>query len=253
MAKKIRHSKKLFERAWFQNYLKFALEAEFFGYTVLDFEPKPTATGEVESIRVLPRQHVTPERGEVLAWANDTKGIPFDDLNKAGFRLLPLGDVHDLGLMETGSQLVIRKGYANKDWSIKNEKFGMPYVALMVSTDNDKELERREAMLAGMGANNYGIFRKDEDEIHFIEPKDTANGHKTYEDYIALQDTRIALLFNGQTGASNEKSFVGSAEVHERTMGKFTLSRLRAIQNDANDKLFPFLTRANLCCIWHQY
>ncbi|MBL7813829.1 MAG: hypothetical protein JNL70_02400 [Saprospiraceae bacterium] len=235
--------KKLFEKAWFQNYLKLALETEFFGYTVLDFTPKPNATGEVESLQILPRQHVRPERGEVLAWSNDPKGIPFDELNKAGFRLLPLGDVQDLGLMESGSQMVIRKGYANKDWSTKNEKFGMPYVALMVSTDNETELERREAMLSGMGANNYGIFRKDDDEIHFIEPKDTANGHKTYEDYINLQNNRIALLFNGQTGASNEKSFVGSAEVHERTMGKFTLSRLRYMQNDINDRLFPFLTR----------
>jgi SPP1 gp7 family putative phage head morphogenesis protein len=234
---------KLFKKSWFQNYLKLALECEFFGHTVIDFEPKPTASGEVDSVRVLPREHVRPQMGEVLAWSRDTKGIAFEDLNKAGFRLFPLGDVNDLGLMETGSQLVIRKGYANKDWSTKNEKFGMPYVALMVSTDNENELQRREQMLAGMGANNYGIFRKDDDEIHFIEPKDTANGHKTYEDFINQQNSRLALLFNGQTGASNEKSFVGSAEVHERTMGKFTLSRLRAIQNDVNDKLFPFLTK----------
>ena len=42
-------------------------------------------------------------------------------------------------------------------------------------------------------------------------------------------------------------------------MGKFTLSRLQAIQNDINDKLIPFLTRyykypldgAELTCSWH--
>ena len=46
---------------------------------------------------------------------------------------------------------------------------------------------------------------------------------------------------NGQTGTSDEKSFVGSAEVHERVLDKFTEARLKRVQDIVNYKLLPFL------------
>jgi len=46
---------------------------------------------------------------------------------------------------------------------------------------------------------------------------------------------------NGQTGTSDEKAFVGSAEVHERILDDWHHSRLRRYANIINYKLIPFL------------
>lgn len=230
---------KLFERTWFDEYLAHAVDAEFWGHSLIEFDPT-MHENEFQNIVLIPREHVRPEQGDVLIQTGDMEGIQFRD-NKAYKYLLEIGAHNDLGIYKAVALPFIRKRYADMDWSTYSEKFGMPFVSVTTSSRDKSELDSKEHMLKNFGANGYAIL-DDQDEIKFHESQ-VMNGHLVFKQRIELADMQIAKIINGQTSTSDEKSYVGAAEVHERILNDFTYSRMRVIQNHIRWKLMPFLTK----------
>jgi SPP1 gp7 family putative phage head morphogenesis protein len=228
---------RLFKKPWFRLFLRHFLDAEFWGHSVIEVLWKD---GEVLTIDLLPREHVRPETGEILLSVNDTKGIAFELLqSQFGVKILPIGEPFDLGLLKTASHSVIVKNYSYSDWSQYNEKFGMPITVAGTKDMNDTEAENMETALAHLGANGY-FMPFDVDQVKLLERTGTT-GYKTYEDFIQRKENALAKLINGQTGTSDEKSYVGSAQVHERMLNDYTFARLTNCQEFINFTLIPFL------------
>lgn len=233
-------TEELFRKPWFFDLIRIAVDTELYGHSLMEF--LFTRDKQVSKVLLIPRVHVRPEEmyGDVLLEQSDIKGIPFRS-GPLAKSCLEIGDGYNLGLMKQLAKLVIRKAYANKDWDRSNESFGMPFIALKTASRDSAELDSKENFLRNFGTNNYGIF-DDQDEIDLIEPiSRTGGGHLTFEKLIEKLDTAIAKLINGQSGTSEEKSYVGSAEVHERQQNKYTLGRLNRIEQYINFTLFPFL------------
>lgn len=232
---------KLFDSSWFIQYLKYALDSEFYGHSLIQFDYRKDEKGLFKEIKLVPREHVRPETHEVLVRPYDNKGInykekPFDSW------LVEIGEADDLGLLEVATREVIWKLYGRKDWSVRSEKFGMPVTALNTSSSDEKELNAKEDMLANFAANSY-VLLDDEDEIKFLESTNSGNGHLIYKDNIELCDKYMSKLINGQTGSSDEKAFAGSAGVHERILSDYGFARLDFLESHINYKLFPFLIK----------
>lgn len=233
-------AKSLFDKTWFQDFLTTALDEEFYGYSVCEFDPSRDENGEFKKLIQFPREHYRPETGEILKYVHDNTGIPIADLQTAGFKILALGGEKNYGILEVVSRVCIQKQYTLTDWSIRNERFGMPFVWLTTDLRRTDELRKREDMMAGFASNGWGIG-SDSEKLEFHEPSSAGNGHLSFLTFTDRADKQIDKLVNGQTGTSNDKAYVGAAMVHERTMGQFTKSRLRRIQNFVNDTLIPFL------------
>jgi len=230
-------AKELFDRPWFDTFLREAVMTEFWGHTLLEFAPRKGE--EFDRITLIPREHVRPELGDVLVQVNDQQGIPFR--NNPDFPLLiELGEPDDLGLLRIAAIPAIRKRYADTDWSIFSERFGMPLLTVRTTTRDKKELDAKEEMAANLGANGYAIL-DDQDEIDLVMQNGGQNAHKIYEDRIRLADQQIAKIINGQTSTSDEKAWVGSAEVHERILNDFTFARMVRVQRWINERLIPLL------------
>ena len=217
-----------------------SLECEFYGYSVIDFDIVKDADGQFQKVNLLPREHYRPEDDRFLKTVHEFDGIPMDTIRDLGFKVLTLGSKTDLGLLALASFLVIEKTFTWSDWSVRNEKFGMPFVFMNTEATSKKELTERENMLANFGSNSYGIGTSN-DQVKFFEAASNGHGHLTYKDFIDMKDKSIERLINGQTATSNDKAFVGSAEVQERTKGEYTKARLKKIQSMINDQLIPFL------------
>jgi len=134
---------------------------------------------------------------------------------------------------------VIRKEYALSDWSRRNEKYGMPFLVVQTQSRNEKELNEKEDMAANFGANAWAIL-DDQDKITMMESNQSF-AYQSFRDYADWADKAISILINGQTGTTEEKSFVGSAEVHERILNTYTKARMKRIQYHINFELLPFL------------
>lgn len=231
---------KLLATTWFDRLMEALVDTEFWGHTLVEFDPV-RKDGRFTNFNTFPREHVRPEYGDVLVYSTDLKGIPFRDQPDFPY-LLEIGDPFDLGVYRVVAKPVIRKKYADTDWSIYSERFGMPYLTIKTSTTQKNELDAKAEMAANFGANGWAIL-DDEDELNLVNANFTGTAHYVFKDRLGDADDRIAKIMNGQTGASDEKAYVGSAEVHERLLNDFTLDRLTRIERWINDQLMPFLIK----------
>lgn len=232
-----KEKQKLFSRPWFTDFLKIALHVEFWGYTLVEFQEQDEH-GEFTGVKVFPRKYVRPFEKLIVPEPSRRDGISYAG-NETAYYLLELGDPEVLGKLETISREIIWKTFARSDWSEYNERFGKPFLDFAVDTTNDEEIKAKVEMAENFGSNGYVI--RDLDEEVKITAIASKAGAENFRDLATFCDNQIALLFNGQTGTSDEKSFVGSAEVHERVLDRFTEARLITIQNTINYRLIPFL------------
>ncbi len=235
--------KDLFQRPWFLQFLQFALDAEFYGHSLIEFSPE-LKDNEFQNIKLIPRHHVRPESGEVVIYPHDEMGLNYrEPKSPIGNFLVEIGQADDLGLLMIASREAIWKKYGRGDWARRSEKFGMPFVSLNTAQQSERELKRKEEMLANMGSNSWAIF-DNQDVLQFTEST-KSDGHLIYKEGILMCNEEMSKLINGQTGTSDQKSFVGAAEVHERILNDFTFSRLLRLQNYINFALIPFLVKFN--------
>jgi len=228
---------KLFQRPWFFEYMKDVMHAEFWGHTLLEFQDQDS-TGEFTDVIVFPRKYVRPWEGVIVTDPVLRNGVPYKGIETDLF-LLPIGRPEELGKLETCTREVIWKNFARSDWSEANERFGKAFLDFAVNTADEAELRAKVEMAENFGSSGY-VIRDLGDEITMVPPSAKDSG-ESFEKMAMFCDEQIAKLFNGQTGTSQEKSFVGSAEVHERVLDRFNESRLMKIQNNVNYVLIPFL------------
>lgn len=231
--------KELFARPWFREFLQYAVNSEMWGHSLLEFNPN-MENGEFQKIELVPRLHVRPEYGEIVYRLDDESGVPYRG-NKLSKYLLELGTPYDLGLLKVASKTIIRKEYSLTDWSRRNERYGMPFMVIKTSSRNKSELDEKQRMAENFGSNGWAIL-DDLDEIEFKESNQSF-AYQSYRDFAEQSDQAISILINGQTGTTEEKAYVGSAEVHERILNTYTKDRMARIQNTINYSLIPFLIR----------
>lgn len=237
--------KKLLRRPWLTKYIKYWVEHIWYGHSLVEFCPKVDSNSklldkEFDDVLLMPREHVHPWSGQVVIDPNHTKGFPYRD-KKLENILMEIGDPDDLGLLLVAAREVIYKNYSRGDWSRHSEKFGMPVTIVKTASRDEKELDAKAEMASNLGANGWAVL-DDQDEISIVESNRT-DAYKIYLEGIKFSDEQLSKLITGQTSTSDEKSFVGSAEVHERVLNVYVLSLLLALQDHINFKLIPFLIR----------
>ncbi|MEY4904426.1 MAG: hypothetical protein RLZZ292_2241 [Bacteroidota bacterium] len=231
---------RLFKKTWFINYLEAALDTEFWGHSLIEFNADKDEKGEFRNIEVIPRDNVRPEFGDILYLNTDTSGLLFRNNPELKYCLEIMKHPFDLGLLLCLCKPVTKKSYADTDWSRRSEKFGMPFIDIGTRKTQKKEIDELQAFAANFGANGYFVRDLDDEEVKIVESRQT-DGHAIYLERIKLSNEEVAKIINGQTGSSDEKAFVGAAQVHERILNDFTFARLQEIENYINDNLFPFL------------
>lgn len=222
---------------WFEDWLSITFDALMWGYTLVEAGPK-NEMGVWESFNVFPRRHVLPYSKEIALRPGDQSGISYADKPFALY-LIEIGRPEDLGLLRIISREVIWKNFSRTDWSQASEKFGMPFIWLKTGTEDKEELDRLETLCRNFASNGYMITNLD-DSVEIVETA-KSDVHRIYHENARFCDEQISKCINGQTGTSDEKAFVGSAEVHERILDDFHHARLRYASNLTNYTLFPFL------------
>lgn len=233
--------KKLFETGWFTDFIEHAVDSEFYGHSLIEFGQQDE--GLFSNVTLINRYNVIPEFQKIKLNLDTqiSKAIPYSDKKEEWF-LLEIGKEKDLGLLKKAAVEVIWKNYARSDWSNATEKFGMPLLSINTDTSDDKELDALESMTQNFGSNGYLIGSKDT-EINILQPDRGTQFYLNYERLADFCDKQISKLINGQVSTSDEKSYVGSAEVQERVLNTYTKGRLQRIQRVINDSLIPFLIK----------
>lgn len=226
----------MLESKWFRDFLDLSLDSIFWGYSLIQFDS--LLNDNFKDVNLVPRQFVKPEFSIVVKNWGDMVGINYTEAPYNEF-CIGVGNNKDLGLLNKIAPLAIWKKNAIGAWAQHQEIFGSPIRIGKTSSRDKTTTDRMDAMLANMGVASWGRFDSS-DIIELIE-SNKSDAYMVFDMLIERCNSDIAKLVLGQTGTTDSKSFVGSAEVHERILKQYGENDEHLIENILNYQLIPML------------
>lgn len=234
--KEIKKLTKIIKTKWFRDMLDLSLDSIFWGYSLIQFED--LINDQFKCVELVPRIYVKPEKHIVVkAWSD----IDGQDYLESPFKewCMGVGNPRDLGLLMKASPIIIWKKAAMGAWSDFSDKFGSP--AIIAKTDaSDKETQNKiDGFLQNFQRNPWARLPKD--ALVELLQSSKQDAHQVFDMLIERCNSELSKLILGQTGTTAEKSFVGSAEVHERVLGSYADNDEHFIEGVCNYQLIPLL------------
>lgn len=226
---------------WFRKILEYYVDSLFYGYSLIQIGDIIDGKPEIE---IVPREYVVPEFRAVKTKLNETsraKMISIDDMEYQNY--LIFSNV-DLGILHKAAPIVIMKRAVMSAWSEYAEIFGMPIRIGKTDIRDPNKFKNMDNMLANMGSAAYGVFDPS-DMIEFIQASGT-DAFEVFNQFMNKADQQISKLFLGQTGTTDEKSFAGSAGVHNEIFKSIVQSHIENLIYFVNDCVFPKLVELKL-------
>lgn len=218
--------KKIDPPFWMRKVLEWLAETPIYGHTCLEW-----FDGDFYFI---PRTHVSPSTKQIVLDTSNYKRIPLDESI-----LLLFWKNEDLGILHKAAPSVYYKRFALSSWSEYVELFGMP---VRVGKTNRADTAARDELydeLERLGRAAFAVIDT-EDSIEFVETT-KPDVYSVFDKLTERANSELSKLIQGQTGTTDEKSFTGSAQVHERQSNAITWNDKEQIASWMNNIIFPFL------------
>ena len=222
---------------WFKDFRWHAQEAIFWGFSLIEFDP-PGADGQFTKVKLVYREHVLPDRLEVLVRASDERGISFATPPYNNWHI-GIGDPDDLGLLLELALFAIMKKNTWGSWSEFEEMFGVPIRTAETASTDPKVKAEIQSWMEEMGRAAYGVFPADTKlQIHNSGQGDA---FQVFEFKRKACNEEMSKLINGQTMTSDNGSSRSQSETHLRTEDEITQDDMDDMAYLVNDTLLPFL------------
>lgn len=208
-------AKKLLEKPWYFELVRLVSNHTFEGTKLLElFELNDK--GELKEVTEVPQSNFIPSEGIVLKNEYDQGGVSY----KRGVYkdyYVQIGGDYNLGLLNRVAIIVIAKKLGLGSWMSYIEKYGVPPIFAITNRMDTNRRDELFEMLENFRMNHFAVLQGDEK----IETPQGYNvdAHNTFKSLMEdVANKEISKYLNGGTGTTDEKSFVGSAEVHERLL-----------------------------------
>lgn len=226
----------LINKKWFYEFNSYALDSMYWGHSLTQFHD--IVKDEFSSVELIPRQFVRPEFHIVAKTytemtGNDYLAEPFKDW------CIGVGMPKDLGLLLKAAPLVIWKKNALGAWAEYQNIFGVPARIAKTNIKDPVTLQNMVSMMENWGLSQYAVLGKD-DVLDFAKTNST-DAFDVFDKMIERINSELSKLILGQTSTIAEKSFVGSAEVHERVLNNYAEKDEQFIDSVHNYQLVPML------------
>ena len=210
------------DQEWVFDLLNECLDSIFYGYSLVHLRTGKSLTGKtvIQEPYLIPRGYVSPHHKMILKNENDpTVGVEW---SKFPNELLYAQMYNAVGILEKASPLTILKRHSWGSWDEFEQIFGIPIRVAKYALGNEKLKQEIAGWLEEMGSAAYGVFPK-EAEID-IKENQKSDAFNVFFKKIERVDAGLSKLILHQTGTTDEKAYVGSAEVHENTLEQVTLA-----------------------------
>lgn len=238
----VEEASKLFEREWFHDFIDYALDATYFGHSLIELGDvvRDDQGMSFAKVTLIPRKHVIPEFGVVLR-------EPTDDINKGiSYRygdfarwVIEVGKPHDLGLLLKCAPSYISKKNMGAFWDTFGEIFGMPMRVANTTATNKADIDEIERIMASMGAASYGVFP--EGTTISFEETSRGDAYNVYDKRLERCDREISKIILGQTMTIDDGSSLSQSEVHLKIFNKICAKDARRLAYIINDRLLPMM------------
>lgn len=228
-----------FNQKWFYDFQNLALDSIFWGFSCVQFGA--IMNDKYTSVELIPRIYVVPEFSLVRTnTATVTEGKHFDEAPYNNW-CIGVGEKKDLGLLMYLAPYVIWKKNAMAAWAEFAEVFGSPI--RIGKTDVRDEMTRKnmENMLRNMGVASWAVLDLN-DNIDLMQASRT-DAYAVFDKMVERCNSEISKIILGQTGTTDEKSYSGSANVHEGVAEMIAKQDTLKMQFIIEDQLVPMMIR----------
>lgn len=232
---------KIINQKWFRDFIEYSLDSLFYGYSLIQFDS--IVNDAFKCVELVPREYVKPEFHIVT---KDTSAITGEDYLELPYSnwCIGVGKPKDLGLYLKAAPLIIWKKNALGAWSEFVEIFGSPIRIGKTNVRDEQTRYNMEQYLKNMAVASYGVFDTD-DLIELVE-SNRSDAYMVFDMMIQRCNSEISKLILAQTGTTDEKSYVGSAEVQERVLKNVAYNDEFFIESVLNYQLVPMMQRLGL-------
>lgn len=235
----------IFEAEWFKDLADYYLDSRYWGHSLIELGTP--VTGEdgkpaYSHTRLVPRKHVVPEYGVILAHETDLwqNGYDYRNSDMAQW-IIESGRRDNLGLYLRCAQQAIPKRNMLAFWDQFGEIFGMP-IRIAHTTSADKSTQGRiEKMLEGMGAAAWGLFPEGTD----IEIKESLKGdaYNVYDRRIERANSEMSKGILLQTMTIDNGASLSQGQVHYEIFQNVIDQDADYIRDMVNNQLIPRMAR----------
>lgn len=208
-------AKKLLERPWWLDLTRLITNHTFEGTKLIEmFEVNEK--GELKEVTEIPQSNFIPTKGIVIKEEYDDNGVSYKEGKYKNY-YVQIGSDWNLGVLNRVAVIVIAKKMGLGAWLSYIEKYGVPAIFAITDRIDDNRRDELFEMLENFRMNHFAVLQGGEK----IETSDSAkvDAHNTFKSIIDdVANKELSKFLNGGTGTTDEKAFVGSAEVHERQL-----------------------------------
>lgn len=205
---------KLLQRPWFDELIRLVLMSRFQGITLIEMFDLDTATSELATVTEIPQSNVITTEGIVVREEYDSKGVSYTDEPLSNY-YLQIGGNFDLGMFNQLAMPVLAKKLAVGSWMSYIDKYGVPPIFFITDRMDTARRDELFEMGENFRQNMFAVLQGNE-KIETPQAGET-NAHLTFESLIENYcNKEISKRVLGGTSSTDEKAFVGSAEVQER-------------------------------------
>lgn len=242
-----REAIKYFNTSWFKQLMKFALDANYWGHSLIELGELTTDTNDrlcYNGVKLIPRKHVIPEYGRVVKQLGDdwNTGIDYHRPPFADY-IIEVGQPDSLGLYLKAATQTIPKKNALAFWDTFAEIFGMPMRIARTTSRDDKELAKMEKMMAEMGTEGWGIFQQGT-EIEVVESS-KGDAFNVYDRRIDRANSELSKLIIGQTMTIEDGSSLSQSETHLQVFQNLVEADCDMLRDMVNNQLLPRMINHN--------
>jgi hypothetical protein len=210
---------KLLERPWFITLVEIVCNATFEGTQLVemfDTYQSGELKGELMSVRAIDQSNFIPKQGIIINEEYDQKGTDYRSGAYSNYYVQVGGD-WDLGMFSQIALIIIAKKLSLGSWLNYLDKFGVPPVFIITERMDTTRRDELHDMMVNFRQNNFTILQGNE---RFEVPN--LNNADAYQVFLSLisdvANKEMSKRILGGVGVSDEKSFVGAAEVQERLL-----------------------------------
>jgi len=229
---------------WFRDWLELQVSAKYYGARLLNFSD--IEQGKFKWVKGVDYQNVIPEKGYIIRntdytiWGNGDNMVDFTKRPVSTWcYLVDDGDPRSLGLLNKCAPYYIWKNDTLGNWAMYGDIYG---VDMLIGKTNTTDDDRKETMQAGLenGQGARCMTINLEDEIEAVA-SGKGDAYEVFKQPISYYDKAINKIILGQTSLSEDKSFVGSAEIQAEAGQDVIMFDKMDISDNFENQLVPFM------------
>ncbi len=231
----------VFKSKWFYDLQKYYIESILYGHSLLQIDS--ITNYNIDSISLIPRQCVSPEKGLILTKSIYTlDGYDYRAPNPQNkFYIEIMDNKKDLGLLSKIAPNVLYKRFDMQFWSRFLEMYGVPYRIAKVASNDTESRDYMYKALLDMGSAGFMISNKLDDITTLDVP--TATSVEFFKQMIDIVNSEVSKLIIGASGIVDglQSGTQSQSNVHQSQFDVIAISDMVNFGYFVNNIIIPTL------------